>query len=204
MPKLLYPEWAKNQPGVFFKPDRTGSQPCAFQNRLNFANAGLSAAYKEFWKPVPRITPRPYISGDSGIFIPELPEKEENWFDALIPIDVFTQEYSIRSDFKDEADRIQNYYNPNKQYALHPALAAHWDSTGGSRNENNISVFEINPNFSPQINLYLNYKRISRILKGESLVEQKIPKEAKINIKQQTDYPKVAPQKTISIKIKDK
>jgi len=192
MPEITWPDITSTNPGISFKPTRTTYNVCQFQNRLNFANEGLSAAYRDFWKPVPRI---------ENVFQQTLPDKQPNWFDELIPYDADTNTYKISSRFQTNAENIQTGYFPNRQYALHPALNPYWDSVGGFR-QGRTPVFEIDPTLPPFMNNYLVYKKWSNILKGTFIVSEEIPDTVKNEYKEQTAPVSVSSAKTINITIK--
>lgn len=172
---------------------RTTFNVCSFQDKLNFANTGLSAAYKELFQPVSKISSSTepygeivegYLASDpergsvGNVYNSKEPKYYSNWFSYLNPYNPTTKTYTIDSKFVEETLRIQEKYYPNGVEPLHIAFDSFFDQFGGSRSLSITPVIDIDPTIPPFMNVYFHAKKISNEIKnktGLNLTETKLP-----------------------------
>lgn len=159
------PELNLQTPGISFRPTNASFHPCSFELKINEANAGLSAAFRELWTKVEDVS--------NNLYQESPPQAQENWFSELLNT-------RIDSGITRQYKAIQDKYHPERVYAVHPALDPYWyqpDSFYGAvrggtrkglRDPYYRPVIEINPNIPPVVNLFNHYKQISDELLGKS------------------------------------
>lgn len=210
-------------PTINFNPltYRDAFNACSFQNKLNFANSGLSGAYKQLFRPVPKISSyevpynmpmervESYIAFDSErgtqghAYNPKEPVPKADWFTYLNPYNPSTRTYDIDGKFAEETLRIQNKYYPQGVSFCHPAFHPYFDQFGGSRSEQITPVVDIDPTIPPVMNMYFHVKKIGAEIKaksGSSLVQQKLPPGIR-SLQESTTPVKTIPETTLIVEI---
>jgi hypothetical protein len=162
--------------GPSFKPPSAAANPCSFELKLDFANAGLSAEYRELWTKVQNVS--------GNLYQESPPPPQTKWFSELM-------DFTVDSEISNKYKTLQDKYHPDRIYPLHPALNPIWyqpDSFYGSprgqtrkglRDPYYRPVVEINPSLPPLINLFNKYKSISDELTGKS--QKLVPSQPFVN-----------------------